>query len=279
MASCSNVCEKESQVLLASTAPGPNGHLHKSSVSGESVRALGAVTVGGVDILSNKGALCKASICISDIRSVPAAVPPLPHAGGVRGGTPSYAAQQGNDDFFFDYAFAFRLKLGSAFTKDGFGVPCPGSVCKSNVSLYTRGAEPFIWERKRNRGDAIICPGGGGHLLCLRCLDAMYGEGRPFVSTVTGEAIGRSDLSRKYEAFLDPGELRETQLGQPTIEGGRQFFVQRRDLEACSCCRKERVARRGVKKALVSGPTRKELGPAALNIGGVEAVHGPADHY
>lgn len=204
-------------LLLTSTAPTPNASLHTTLAAGNPVRALAAVTIGGSNGCAHLPGL---NVLFSDLRSVPVAVSPLPNAGGVRGGQPSYAAQQSNDDFFFDYGYAFCLRQSEAFTKRGFGSTCVGSTCKGKVPIYSRGLDPFLWDRKRNRGGAIICPGGGGHLLCLRCLDAMYAGGRPFVSSKTGEVVDRGNLFRKYEAFPASEELKEAQLGQPAVEGG-----------------------------------------------------------
>ncbi|GAQ90085.1 hypothetical protein KFL_005970060 [Klebsormidium nitens] len=252
-------------LLLTSTAPAPNARLHRTLAAGDQVRALAAVTIGGSDGCSPLPGL---DVLFSDLRSVPVAVSPLPNAGGVRGGQPSYAAQQGSVDFHFDYGFAFCLHQSDAFTKRGFGSTCIGSTCKGKVLVYSRGLDPFVWDRKRNRGGAIICPGGGGHLLCLRCLDAMYAGGQPFVSTTTGgTAIDRGDLFRKYEAFPASKELKEAHSGQPAAEGGHQFFVQRRDLAACPYCKESRTSKRGRperKRLSESGPTPKTLGSVAI---------------
>jgi hypothetical protein len=190
----------------------------------------------------------------SDIRSVPAAVPPLPNAGGVRGGRPSYAAKQGAADFAFDYGLAFSLRPPGAFARGGFG---------GKGAVYARGSDPFIWERKRNRGGAIVCRGGGGHLLCLRCVEVEYEAGRPFVSSATGGPVPQQELFTKYEVFLQTKELREVRSGEEASEGGHQFFVQRRDLAPCPYCREPKAAaplRRGVKRALEEGPNPRELG-------------------
>jgi hypothetical protein len=244
--------------LLSSTAPGPNADLHGSLEAGTQLRALAVVTIG--DSEDTWGT----PLPFSDLRSVPAALPPLPNAGGLRGGHPSYAAQQGNEDFLIDYGFAFCLRQAYAFTRHGFGSSCIGPTCKGKVPIYSRGFDPFIWDRKRNRGGAFICPDAGGHLLCLRCLDALYTEGRPIVSSITGEAIDRGDLFRKYEAVPASKEVREVQPGHSEASGGHQFFAQRRDLSACPCCKETKGVKRGVKRALESGPTPKELGPMAL---------------
>ena len=244
-------------LLLASTSPTSNADLYRTLAAGDQIRAFAAVTVGGFESDGQ-------SPLFTDLKSVPAAVPPLPNAGGIRGGHPSYAAQQANTDFFFDYGYAFCLRQTEAFTKRGFGSSCIGSTCKGKVPIYSRGSDPFIWDRKRNRGGAIICPGAGGHLLCLRCLDALYAGGRPFVSSITGEAIKRDELFTKYEAFPVSKELRKVPPGLPAAEGGNQCFVQRRDLAACPCCKETKTAKRGVKRPLESGSTPKELGSAAL---------------
>ncbi|GAQ93515.1 hypothetical protein KFL_016020010, partial [Klebsormidium nitens] len=203
----------------------------------------------------------------SDIRSVPAAVPPLPNAGGVRGGRPSYAAKQGGADFMFDYGLAFSLRPAGAFARGGFGSTCIGRTCGGKGAVYARGSEPFIWERKRNRGGALICRGGGGHLLCLRCVEAEYKAGRPFVSSATGGPVPQQELFTKYEVFPKTKELREVQSREVASEGGYQFFVQRRDLAACPYCRESRTAaplKRGVKRTLEEGASPRELGMAAL---------------
>lgn len=172
----------------------------------------------------------------ADIRSVPAAVPPLPNAGGVLGGRPSFAARQGGHDFVFDYGLAFQLRQADAFTRSGFGCACIGSMCRGKNPIYTRGREPFIWERKRNRGGTIICPGAGGHLLCLRCVEAEYNGGRPFVTAETGHPVAKDDLFTKFEVFPERKELRQAQSGEAAGEGVYQFFVQRRDLAPCPFC-------------------------------------------
>jgi hypothetical protein len=200
--------------LLSSTALGPNADLHGSLVAGSQLRAIAVVTIGGFEDNLRTPPL------FSDLRSVPAALPPLPNAGGLRGGHPLYAAQQGNEDFLIDYGFAFCLRRAEAFTRQGFGSSCIGPTCKGKVSIYFRGMEPFIWDRKRNRGGAFICLGARGHLLCLRCLDALYVGGRPFVLSITGEAIDRVDLFRKYEAVPVSKEVREVQTGHPAATGG-----------------------------------------------------------
>ncbi|GAQ93654.1 hypothetical protein KFL_017640010, partial [Klebsormidium nitens] len=204
----------------------------------------------------------------NDIRSVPAAVPPLPNAGGVRGGRPSYAAKQGGADFMFDYGFAFSLRPAGAFARGGFGSTCIGCTCGGKGAVYARGSEPFIWERKRNRGGALICRGGCGHLLCLRCVEAEYEAGRPFVSSASGCPVPQQELFTKYEAFPDSKELRAVRPGEDASEGGHQFFVQRRDLDPCPHCRSEpkgaAPARRGVKRALEEGPSPRQLGTVAL---------------
>jgi hypothetical protein len=64
----------KSTVLLASTTPAASASLHESLKAGQAVRSCAAVHFEGrVPVFD-------------DIRSVPAAVPPLPNAGGVRGG-------------------------------------------------------------------------------------------------------------------------------------------------------------------------------------------------
>jgi hypothetical protein len=194
-------------------------------------------------------------------------VPPLPNAGGVCGGRPSYAAKQGGADFSFDYGLAFSLRPAGAFDRGGFGSTCIGRTCGGKGAVYARGSEPFIWERKRNRGGAVICRGGGGHLLCLRCVEAQYEEGNPFVSSASGGPVPQQELFTKYEVFPKTKELREVRSGEVGSEGGHQFFVQRRDLAPCPYCREPKVAgpsRRGVKRALEEGPSPRELGTVAI---------------
>jgi hypothetical protein len=147
-------------VLLASTTPAASATLHATLEAGQVVRSCAAVHFEGP------------APAFSNIKSVPAAVPPLPNVGGVRGGRPSYAAKQGAADFAFDYGLAFSLRPAGAFTRGGFGSTCIGRTCGGKGAVYARGSEPFIWERKRNRGGAVICRGGGGHVLCLRCVEA-----------------------------------------------------------------------------------------------------------
>ncbi|GAQ90450.1 hypothetical protein KFL_006400060 [Klebsormidium nitens] len=250
-----DVKEPSNVVLLASTNPAANAQLHEALALGQAVRSYAAVYFQGSAPL------------FRDVRSVPAAVPPLPNAGGVRGGRPSYAAKQGGTDFMFDYGFAFSLQPAGAFARGGFGSTCIGRTCSGKGAVYTRGSEPFVWERKRNRGGALICRGGGGHLLCLRCVEAEYEAGRPFVSSASGCPVPQQELFTKYETFHGTKELREVQSGEEASEGGHQFFVQRRDLAACPFCRESRTAaplKRGVKRALDEGPSPRELGSVAL---------------
>jgi hypothetical protein len=251
MASIASKTEKQlvasvpsSYLLLTSTSPTSNANLYTTLAPGDRIRAFAAVTIG-----ASNGQ----SPLFTNLKSVPAAVPPLPNAGGIRGGHPSYAAQQANTDFFFDYGYAFCLRQTEAFTKRGFGSSCIGSTCKGKVPIYSHGSDPSIRDQKRNRGGAIICPGAGGHLLCLRCLDALYAGGRPFVLSIMGEAIKWDELFTKYEAFPVSEELRKVPPGLPAAEGGNQFFVQRRDLAACSCCKETKTAKRGVKRPLELG--------------------------
>ncbi|GAQ87918.1 hypothetical protein KFL_003870160 [Klebsormidium nitens] len=242
-------------VLIASTIPAASASLHENLKAGQAVRSCAVVHFEG------------SALVFSDIKSVPAAVPPLPNAGGVRGGRPSYAAKQGGADFMFDYGLAFSLRPAGVFARGGFGSTCIGRTCGGKGTVYARGSEPFIWERKRNRGGALICRGGGGHLLCLRCVGAQYEEGHPFVSSASGCPVPQQDLFTKYEAFLSTKELREVRSGEEASEDAYQFFVQRRDLAPCPYCREPKAAallRRGVKRALEQGASPRELGTAAL---------------
>ncbi|GAQ84251.1 hypothetical protein KFL_001820040 [Klebsormidium nitens] len=246
-----------SVVLITSTTPSASTSLHETLKAGQAVRSCAAVHFKGP---------ARAPV-FGDIRSVPAAVPPLPNAGGVRGGRPSYAAKQGGADFMFDYGLAFSLRPGGAFARGGFGSTCIGRTCGGKGTVYARGSEPFVWERKRNRGGALICRGGGGHLLCLRCVEAEYEAGRPFVSSATGGPVPQRELFTKYEAFDGTKELWEIRSGEEARDGGYQFFVQRRDLAPCLHCREPKAAalsRRGVKRALEQGASPRELGTAAL---------------
>ncbi|GAQ86177.1 hypothetical protein KFL_002740160 [Klebsormidium nitens] len=137
-----------STVLLASTTPTASATLHETLKAGQAVRRYAAVHFHGP------------APVFDDIRSVPAAVPPLPNAGGVRGGRPSYVAKQGGADFAFDYGLAFSLRPAGAFARGGFGSTCIERTCGGKGLVYARGCDPFIWERKRNRGGALICRGG-----------------------------------------------------------------------------------------------------------------------
>lgn len=246
--------EPASTVLLASTAPTASAALHASLKADQVVRSYAAVHFNGPTPI------------FGDIRTVPAAlVPPLPNAGGVRGGRASYAAQHGTEDFAFDYGLAFFLRQTEAFARNGFGTACMGSTCHGKNPVYTQGQEPFMWERKRNRGGALICHGAGGHLLCLRCVDADYEAGRPFVTSATGAALPRKDLFAKFEVFPRTKELRQAQSGEPAEDGGHQFFVQRRDIATCSHCNEPNAtSKRGVKRALGEEPTPCELGSVAI---------------
>ncbi|GAQ93672.1 hypothetical protein KFL_017960010, partial [Klebsormidium nitens] len=237
-------------VLVASTTPAASASLHENLKAGQAVRSCAAVHFEGP------------APVFGDIRSVPAAVPPLPNAGGVLGGRPSFAARQGGRDFVFDYGLAFQLRHADAFTRSGFGCACIGSTCHGKNPVYVRGREPFVWERKRNRGGALICPGAGGHLLCLRCVEAEYDGGRPFVTAETGGPVAKEDLFTKFEVFPKLGELRQAQSGEAAGEGGHQFYVQRRDLAPCPYCTELKgTSRRGVKRALEGGSAPSELGP------------------
>jgi hypothetical protein len=245
--------EPSGVVLVASTTPAANASHHEALARGQAVRSLAAVHFEG------------RVPSFDDIRSVPAAVPPPPTAGGVRGGHASYAAKRGADDFAFDYGLAFSLRPSGAFARGGLSSTCNGSTCGGSGSLYTRGSEPFIWERKRNRGGALICR--AGHLLCLRCVEAEYEAGRPFMSTGTGQPVLQEELFAKFEASPKRRELREVRSGEAASEGGHQFFVQRRDLAPCPYCRKPKAAapaRRGVKRTLEEGPSPREFGTVAL---------------
>ncbi|GAQ84747.1 hypothetical protein KFL_002040060 [Klebsormidium nitens] len=247
--------EATSSILLASTTPAASERLHEFLKAGQTVRSCAAVHFEGPAPL------------FSDIKSVPAAVPPLPNAGGVRGGHASYAAKRGAVDFAFDYGLAFSLRPAGAFARGGFGSTCLGRTCGGKGAVYARGCNPFIWERKRNRGGALICRGGGRHLLCLRCVNAEYEVGRPFVSSASGCPVPQEELFTKYEAFPGTKELREVRSGEEASEGGYQFFVQRRDLASCPYCRESKAAalsRRGVKRTLEEGPSPRELGTLAV---------------
>jgi hypothetical protein len=246
-----------STLLLATTTPAASASLHENLKAGQAVRSFAAVHFQGP------------APVFGDIRSVPAAVPPLPNAGGVRGGRPSYAAKQGAADFAFDYGLAFSLRPAGAFARGGFGSTCIGRTCGGKGAVYARGSDPFIWERKRNRGGAIVCRGKGGHLLCLRCVEVEYEAERPFVSSATGVPVPQQELFTKYEVFpqTKEEELREVRSGEEVTEGGHQFFVQRRDLAPCPYCREPKAAaplRRGVKRALEEGPNPRELGTVAI---------------
>ncbi|GAQ91204.1 hypothetical protein KFL_007430010 [Klebsormidium nitens] len=252
---CRDEKEPSSFVLIASTTPAAAASLHETLKAGQAVRSCAAVHFEGP------------SPVFSDVKSVPAAVPPLPNAGGIRGGRPSYAAKQGGADFFFDYGLAFALRPAGAFAQGGLGSTCIGRTCGGKGAVYTRGCDPFVWERKRNRGGAIICRGGGGHLLCLRCVEAQYEEGRPFVSSASGSPVSQEELLAKYEVFPRTKELRQVGPGEEASEGGHQFFVQRRDLAACPYCREPKAvapSRRGVKRALEVRPSPLELGAEAI---------------
>ncbi|GAQ93410.1 hypothetical protein KFL_015070010 [Klebsormidium nitens] len=243
----------EPHVLLVSTLPAASAALHASLTAGQTVRSYAAVHFEGP------------APDFSDIRTVPAALPPLPNAGGMLGGRPSFAARQGGHDFVFDYGLAFNLRQADAFTRSGFGCACIGSTCHGKNPIYVRGREPFIWERKRNRGGALICPGAGGHLLCLRCVEAEYDKGRPFVTAETGNSVSKEDLVTKFEVFPDKKEMRQVQSGEAVEEGGHQFFVQRRDLASCPHCTEPKgTSRRGVKRALEEGPAPSELGSMGI---------------
>ncbi|GAQ91414.1 hypothetical protein KFL_007800010, partial [Klebsormidium nitens] len=243
-------------VLIASTTPAASTSMHETLKAGQAVRSCAAVHFEGP------------APVFDDIRSVPAAVPPPPNAGGMRGGRPSYAAKQGGADFKFDYGFAFSLRPAEAFARGGFGSTCIGRTCGGKGVVYARGCDPFIWGRKRNRGGALICRGGGGHLLCLRCVEAQYEEGSPFISSASGCAIPQKELFTKYEAFPSTQELREVPSGEGVREGGYQLFVQRRDLAPCPYCREPKAhsasSKRGVKRALEEGPSPRKLGTVAL---------------
>jgi hypothetical protein len=247
--------EPSGAVLLASTAPAANAQLHETLALGRAVRSYGAVHFKG-----------NSAPVFDDIWIVPAAVPPLPSAGGVRGGHASYAAKRGVDDFAFDYGLAFSLRPNGAFAHGGLSSTCNGSTCGSSGSLYTRGSKPFIWERKRNRGGALICR--AGHLLCLRCVEAGYEAGRPFTAIGTGQPVLQEELLAKNEVFPKRRELRKVRSREVASEGGHHFFVQRRDLASCPYCREPKahsaLSRRGVKRALQEGPSPRELGTADL---------------
>jgi hypothetical protein len=162
---------------------------------------------------------------------------------------------------------AFSLRPEGAFARGGFASTCMGRTCSGKGVVYARGSNPFIWERKRNRGGAIICRGAGGHLLCLRCMEAQYEEGDPFVSNQTGCPVSQEQLFTKYEVFLSRNELREVRSGEEASDGGFQFFVQRRDLATCPYCRESKAAaslKRGIKRQLKVGPSPQELGTVAV---------------
>jgi hypothetical protein len=240
-------------VLVASTTPAANAFQHEALARVQAVRTFAAVHFEGR--VPN----------FDDIRSVPAAIPPPPTAGGVRGGHASYAAKQRGDDFAFDYGLAFSLRPTGTFARGGLSLTCNGSTCGGSGSLYTRGSKPFIWERKRNRGGALLCR--AGHLLCLRCVEAEYEAGRPFMLTRTGQSVLQEELFAKFEAFPNRRELREVRSGEAASEGGHQIFVQRRDLAPCPYCRKPKAVaptRRGVKRTLEEGPSPGDLGTVAL---------------
>lgn len=242
-----------STLLLTLTTPAAVVALHASLTAGQAVRSYGAVHFKGP------------SPSFSNIKSVPAAVPPPPNAGGVRGGRASYAAQQGLDEFVFDYGLAFQLRQTEAFAQSGFGTACMGSTCLGKNPIYARGQEPFIWERKRNRGGAVICPGAGGHLLCLRRVEAEYVGGRPFVSKKTERAIPQGELFAKFELYPERKDLHQAQSREAAMEGGHQFFVQRRDLALCPYCTEPKaISKQGVKRGLEEGPAPSELGPMAM---------------
>lgn len=101
----------------------------------------------------------------------------------------------------------------------------------------------------------------------MRCVEAQYEEGHPFVSNATGCPVPQQKLFTKYEVFPSTKELREVRSGEEASEGGYQLFVQRRDLAACPYCSKPRAAasrKRGLKRALEEGPSSYELGAVAV---------------
>jgi hypothetical protein len=230
----------DSAFFLRSIAPAQDTALHSTLPAGSAVRASAALTI-------NRSLLPTPSTAVKflDVGSVPSAVPPPPSE-GLGGGRTSYIRKQstGGGDFAFDYGYAFALHRAEAITRDGFGTACSGLRCKSNAPVYSRKTPPFHWERTRNRGGAVICPGKGGHLICLRCVDAQYGSGAPFISVCTGKPICRADLFAKYEAFPAAMEVKPAEDGAAR-PGGQQFFVQRRDLAECPNCLRASYGRVG----------------------------------
>jgi hypothetical protein len=221
----------DSAFFLRSTAPAQNTAVHSTLPVGSLVRASAALTING-----SLQPTPSTAVSFSDIGSIPAAIPPPPSE-GLGGGRTSYIRKQGTGggDFAFDYGYAFALHRAEAFARDGFGTACSGLQCKSSAPVYSRKNPPFHWERTRIRGGAVICPGKGGHLICLRCVDAQYTADTPFISVCTGKPIHRADLFAKYEAI--PAAMEVKPAGEDAARpGGQQFFVQRRDLAECPDC-------------------------------------------
>jgi hypothetical protein len=94
----------------------------------------------------------------------------------------------------------------------------------------------------------------GGQLFPTRAWRALFGP----------QELSRGDLFKKYEVFPVSEELKEVRLREPAVEGGHQFFVQRRDLVACPCCKEIKTARREAKRPLESGRNPRALGSATL---------------
>jgi hypothetical protein len=137
-------------VLIASTIPAASTSLHETLKAGQAVRSCAAVHFKGP------------APVFGDIRSVPAAVPPLPNARGVRGGRPSYAAKQRGADFMFDYGLAFSLRPARAFARGGFGSTCIGCTCGGKGAVYARGASPSSGRGNETRVGHSFAEAEGG---------------------------------------------------------------------------------------------------------------------
>jgi hypothetical protein len=132
-----------------------------------------------------------------------AAVPPLPSE-GLGGGRTSYIRKQGTGGGeallsitgMLLHCTERRHSLEMALVPLALG----SSASRMHQCTLAR-IHPFTGSGLGiGAAGAVICD-LGGHLICLRCVDAQYGSGAPFISVCTGKPIHRADLFAKYEAF------------------------------------------------------------------------------
>lgn len=217
--------------VLRLTQPSLCSSLHQTVRDGKSIRAWSLVTTAAAPEVS-----------FEDLATVPAALPPPPRE-TVRG---RRGVGVQDDEFRFDYGYAFCLHRQDAFTKRGFPITCDGFICRGKTEVYSRKNPPFIWSRDRSRGGALVCPGKPGgrpHLYCLRCAEAQYEGGYALVNQTDGKPTCWEGLFTKYTVFPDkgvvrqsgPDALRNKGEGVGESEPGFDFWMQHRGVLCWHC--------------------------------------------